>query len=908
MRARACLSAVLVSVLAAATGAPSIGEAGATPASPSESTPAHQSSSLSAPAGTWTKNIKISTDIAQHPVYTEPHMAVTPSGALVAGFKEADSNTGGGQAVGVTYSTDGGATWSPAKQHSGGSDIVFAVDENASVYLNRLGGGCGGSGICTYKSTDGGQSWGSAVATSFGSGFADKNWIDSDHKGRIYHVYDPGSDRPAATVSTDGGVSFKGDYTFADPSGGYGYPVVAGDRVNGGAHVCYRNGGSLYFDKSKDGVTWSTDINLGSIADSPPMCMVTVDKVGRVFVAFPRTVSGRGTDVIVRVSEDGGATFGAAVTINDDTGSGDQYQIQGFLAADSRNLMHAIWRDERSGAQQMWYSNSSDGGKTWSPNIQVTDADTPTSYTRPGEYGGLVVGPDDTLYAVWADGRDDGDTYQDIYFSKMTQGAGGNNTAPAAPAVAGPGAGLTNTSYTYNSSSIDPDNDQVKITIDWGDQTADTSPMVNSGQNVQLSHQWAAKGTYSVKAQATDSKGAASAWGSALQVTIDWKGGPQNNAPAPPSVTGPQSGKVSQSIPYAAQGTDPDNDAVKYTVDWGDSKQDTGPLVASGASYNFAHAWTAVGKYTVKAMSTDVRGATSAWGPSITVDITDAGGGNSAPAAPVVSGPSSLAAGAAGQYSATATDPDNDQVKYVIDWGDSTQGTTPMVASGGAGTLAHSWSSAGTYQVKAKTVDAPGAESAWGSPISVKVSEAPDNKPPTIQHTPVKQATEGSDVEIKATITDDLGVAEAFLKHRAAGASTWKSLAMAMGSGGEYTSTIPGADVKPSTIEYYIEASDATGNVARDPAAGEAAPHEIAVSAKTGGGGGSIMDTLAGPAGMLLLLALAAVIAGLVAFALLRRRKRQPLAAAPGYGQGPAPWSLEQPAPNPPPDPGGPGK
>jgi len=224
-------SAVLVIVLTFSAGASVLAPASASPPAMPTSQDDAMARVAPAPAGTWSKNVKLSTDIPTHQVYTEPHMAVTTKGDLVAGWKEADTNTGGGQAVGWTYSSDGGLTWAAAKEHSGGSDIVFTVDENDSVYLNRLGGGCGGSGICTYKSTDGGKTWGPGVATSFGSGFADKNWIDSDHRGRIYHVYDPGSDRPAATVSTDGGATFKGDYTFADPSGGYGYPVVAGDRV-----------------------------------------------------------------------------------------------------------------------------------------------------------------------------------------------------------------------------------------------------------------------------------------------------------------------------------------------------------------------------------------------------------------------------------------------------------------------------------------------------------------------------------------------------------------------------------------------------------------------------------------------------------------------------------------------------
>jgi hypothetical protein len=840
-------------------------------------------------------------------VQTEPHAAVDKQGRIVVGWKEASSNTGGGQQVGWTYSHDGGATWGPQKDLPEGSDIVFAIDSQDNMFLNRLGGGCGGqsNAICTHKSTDGGKNWGAGVLSSFESrsNLHDKNWIASDGT-NLYQVYEPkDTNRVQATLSVDGGATFTGDYIVGDGTSSIAGPVVIANRA-GGAAACFIRSGTIYFDKSADGKAWGSDVSIGpgstsgpDIYKQIPLCVMVQDSTGRFYVAYP--AEGTGKDIVVRTSTDQGATWSSAVTVND-VGTGDQWHVQGYMCVDSKDRVHIGWRDERSGQQEMMYSNSTDGGKTWSANLKITDAPTPMSFNRPGEYGALICGPNDTLYAAWADGRSDGNSYLDIYFSKMTQGggSGGNNTAPSAPAVAGPLSGVTNTSYSYNSSSTDPDNDQVKITIDWGDTKTDTSPMVNSGQNVQLSHQWTAKGTYTVKAQATDARGAVSAWGQSIQVVIDWKGGgQQNNAPGAPTVTGPLSGKVAQSLSYSSLGTDPDNDQVKYTVDWGDTNQETGPLVASGASHSFSHSWTSAGKYTVKAMSTDSKGATSPWGQSITVDITDTGGGNNAPAAPTVSGPLSVQVTASKQYTATATDPDGDQVRYVVDWGDGNQDISSQVASGAAATVSHSWAAIGTYSVKAKTVDAPGAESPWGAAISVKVTDTPDDKPPAIQHAPVKQAAEGADVEIKATITDDVGVAEAFVRYRGEGASGWTSLAMSA-SGSSYMATIPGADVKPSKVEYYIEASDAAANVAKDPAAGEAAPH--AISVPSGGTAPPRFDLFSG-SGLLILLLILAVVAAAIVVALIARRRKRPAEQA--YQQwgtpplGPAPPEAGPPQP-----------
>ena len=894
MTSKSPVAALLTLVLMAAGFGAVAGTTEPQPFSPSASSSSltHSLALREAPAGSWSPNVLLTNGTLCCNVQTEPHAAIDKQGRIVVGWKEASSNTGGGQQVGWTYSHDDGATWGPQKDLPEGSDIVFAIDSQDNMFLNRLGGGCGGqsNAICTHKSTDGGKVWGAGVLSSFETrgNLHDKNWIASDGT-NLYQLYEPkDTSRVQATLSVDGGATFTGDYTVGDGTSSIAGPIVIANSA-GGAAACFIRSGTIYFDKSADGKAWGADVSIGpgsttgpDIYKQIPLCMMVQDSTARYYVAYP--AAGTAKDIVVSTSTDQGATWSTPVTVND-VGTGDQWHVQGYMCVDSKDRVHIGWRDERSGQMEMMYSNSTDGGKTWSANIKITDAPTPMSFNRPGEYGALICGPDDTLYAAWADGRSDGNTYLDIYFSKMTQGGGGgNNSAPAAPAVTGPATGVTNTSYSYNSSSADPDNDQVRIKIDWGDTTTDMSSLVNSGQNVQLSHQWTAKGTYSVKAQATDARGATSAWGPSIQVVIDWRGGAQNNAPAAPTVTGPLAGKVAQTLSYSAQGTDPDNDQVKYTVDWGDTNTDAGPLVNSGTAHSFSHAWATVGKYTVRAMSTDAKGATSAWGASIIVDITDTGG-NNAPAAPTVSGPLSVGVGAAKQYTATGTDPDNDQVKYTVDWGDTTSDTGTLVTSGSPSSFSHSWAATGTYQVKAKTIDSNGAESAWGSPISVKVTDTPDDKPPTIVHTPVQQAVEWTAVEIKATITDDVGVSEAKLNYRPEGATDWQTLPMSA-TGSVYSATIPGADVRVPRVEYHIEARDAAANIARDPAAGESGPHVIAVSAKGSGSGPGGFDILAGNSGILLLLLVAAVAAGLIAFALLRKKRRK---AQPAYASGAPP-------------------
>src|SRR5438309_7179090 len=85
------------------------------------------------------------------------------------------------------------------------------------------------------------------------------------------------------------------------------------------------------------------------------------------------------------------------------------------IAVDHASVVHAAWEDNRNGAWNIFYSNSTDGGSTWATNLRVSTQDTPLSYDRPGDYFAIEAGLDNTVYVVWTDGR--GSDF-DIYYSK----------------------------------------------------------------------------------------------------------------------------------------------------------------------------------------------------------------------------------------------------------------------------------------------------------------------------------------------------------------------------------------------------------------------------------------------------------------------------------------------------------
>lgn len=96
---------------------------------------------------------------------------------------------------------------------------------------------------------------------------------------------------------------------------------------------------------------------------------------------------------------------------------------------------------------------------------------------------------------------------------------GGQNNPPEAPDIDGPASGNTGTSYDYTFTSTDPDGDDIKYYIKWGDGDSEWTSFVASGTPVTVSHTWSSQGTFSIEAKAKDSNNAESGY-STLTVTM----------------------------------------------------------------------------------------------------------------------------------------------------------------------------------------------------------------------------------------------------------------------------------------------------------------------------------------------------------------------------------------------------
>jgi len=151
-----------------------------------------------------------------------------------------------------------------------------------------------------------------------------------------------------------------------------------------------------------------------------------------------------------------------------------------------------------------------------------------------------------------------------------------------------------------------------------------------------------------------------------------------------------------------------------YTYEWdfGDGN--------FSSEQNPIHEYTIADDYTITLTITDDN-------DTIAIDTTYANirAENNPPTAPTIDGPTTGEAGTTYTYTFVSTDPEGDDISYLIEWGDGEETVTGFYLSGATATETHKWQEEDTYIIKAKAVDTFSAESDWGT-LEVTM---PRNKP-----------------------------------------------------------------------------------------------------------------------------------------------------------------------------------
>jgi len=88
---------------------------------------------------------------------------------------------------------------------------------------------------------------------------------------------------------------------------------------------------------------------------------------------------------------------------------------------------------------------------------------------------------------------------------------------------------------------------------------------------------------------------------------------------------------------------------------------------------------------------------------------------NSPPSIPSIKGPVRGKFGEEKEYILTASDVDNDDICFIVDWGDGTSDWTKLVSVDDETITSHIWEERGSYIIKARCIDQFGQESDWAS-------------------------------------------------------------------------------------------------------------------------------------------------------------------------------------------------
>jgi len=272
----------------------------------------------------------------------------------------------------VYYTLDGGVNWNSVSISASQGDPVFTADSLGNFYLAVLS-----SGIRLLKSTNGGAAW-TNMGNIVNNSQADKEWIAADHTMGPYqnHVYM--------------------------------------------TYVNFATGGSVDFHRStNNGSSWSFVGNLGSSTTNPGP-NIAVGPGGRVYLSW---FNGGGTSV--RVSTDGGATFGANVAASFHTNPGSQHSSGRYVLKTNirvngmpqiivdmsngprRGYIYNVYATNPPGpdAADIFCTRSTDGGATWNSGTPSRINNDATIFDQ--WMTDVSVDMQGRVWAYWWDSRND---------------------------------------------------------------------------------------------------------------------------------------------------------------------------------------------------------------------------------------------------------------------------------------------------------------------------------------------------------------------------------------------------------------------------------------------------------------------------------------------------------------------
>ncbi|MFE3845557.1 NosD domain-containing protein [Thermoplasmatota archaeon] len=181
-----------------------------------------------------------------------------------------------------------------------------------------------------------------------------------------------------------------------------------------------------------------------------------------------------------------------------------------------------------------WIAHDTSGGNNVQIVIYLFDSEgdftrlTPDPIENVGTFGWDTSTVPDGEYKIEVSAIQDDKFGIDVsdYFTVKNHEEPIENLPPNKPfKPSGESSGKTGNEYSYQSSTSDPDGDQVYYKWDWGDESSGWLGPYDGGVTITTPHNWDEDGNYSIKVKAKDVYGDESSWSDPLTVTM-----PKNNA------------------------------------------------------------------------------------------------------------------------------------------------------------------------------------------------------------------------------------------------------------------------------------------------------------------------------------------------------------------------------------------
>lgn len=329
----------------------------------------------------------------------------------------------------VQVSHDGGASFSPPTPLTINGQAQFdpqvKINADGVAFVSYMLG----KDTVVQRSTDHGTTWSAPVAVNVGikQGPTDKDGLAVE--GANVYVGFSVAQRFFVAASHDSGVTFT---VAAMNSNTLGWPLNGGATVapDGSVYMIWelvhKSGQAqgpqdLAVTVSRDrGASWSLFYVDQGLSPGPSCACgwdfmgtgsaITVDAARTVYAIYNAPLVDFGApQVWLRSSKDGGQHWSDRTLVSV-AGPGAWHMFPG-IAAGAAGDVRIDWMDNRTGAYNVWYRSSSDGGSTWSPEVQVSqdavgyDFIGSQGFAFPyGDYTTMNLDPSGHVFLAWGEG------------------------------------------------------------------------------------------------------------------------------------------------------------------------------------------------------------------------------------------------------------------------------------------------------------------------------------------------------------------------------------------------------------------------------------------------------------------------------------------------------------------------